>query len=70
MIVLGLASVLSAPTDDKTQCFVHLSFNSILQLINSISNDLKTLLKYFNDTAFVAFLKISFSPLASVFPNN
>ena len=32
---------LSFPFAEKTQYFVHLSFNSILQLINGISNDSK-----------------------------
>ena len=53
-----------------------------LQLLNSISSDLQKLLKYFNGTAIVAFLKIllvwfgaGWTPvfsnnLATVFPNN
>ena len=45
------------PAADKTHYFVHLSFNSTLQLINGISSDLQKLLKYFNGTTIVAFLK-------------
>ena len=56
--ILELLFVLSLPPDDKTQYFVHLSFNSTLQLINGISSDLQKLLKYFNMTAIAAFLKI------------
>ena len=62
--------IISAPAADKTQHFVHLSFNSILQLINDISSDLQKLLKCFNDTAIVAFFRILFAQSASVFPNN
>ena len=51
----------AAPSKDKTQCFVHLSFNSTLHLINGISNDLQKLLRYFNGIEIVAFLRI---PLA------
>ena len=58
MILLGLSFVLSLPAADKTQYFVHLSFNSILQLINGISSDLQKLLKYFNGTAIIAFFRI------------
>ena len=60
-------------TAGKTQYFVHLSFNSTLQLTNVILSDQWRLRKYFNDTAIDAFFKI---PLvlfgigwASVFPN-
>ena len=35
---------------DHTHSFFHVTFKLILQLIKGISNDLKTLLKYFNDT--------------------
>ena len=42
---------LSIPSAEKTQYFVHLSFNSTLQLINDISSELQKLLKYFNGTA-------------------
>ena len=37
---LTLLLTLSLPDADKTQYFVNLSFNSTLQLINSISSDL------------------------------
>ena len=57
---------LSLPAADKIRYFAH----SILQLINSISNDLQKLLKYFNDTAIVTFFSIPFKLSASVFPNN
>ena len=50
------------PAAEKAQYFDRLSFNSTLQLINDILRDLQKLLKYFNGTAIVAFLKI---PLAS-----
>ena len=48
------------PAADKTQYFVHLSFNSSLQLINRISSDRQKLLKHFNGTVIVPFLKIPF----------
>ena len=38
--LLKLALRLSAPAKDKTQYFVNLSLNSILQLINDILGDL------------------------------
>ena len=53
----------------KTQCFVQLSFNSTLQLINGISSDLRKLLTYFNGTAIVASLKTSFDTFAPFFNN-
>ena len=67
---LTLPFVLSASAADKTQYFVHLGFNSTLQLIHSISRDLQKLLKYFNGTGIVAFLKIIFAASATVFSNN
>ena len=69
-ILLELTSLLSTPAADKTQYFFHVSFNSTLKLINGISCDFQKLLKYFNGTAIVAFFRIPFAPLASVFPNN
>ena len=51
------------------QWFAHLSFNSSLQLINGISSDLRTLLRYFNSAAIFVFSKNPFVPSASVFPN-
>ena len=70
IILLGLASALLVPPADRTQYFVHLSFNQNFQLINGISSDLQKLLKYFNGTGIVAFLKIPFPHSASVFSNN
>ena len=65
---------LSVPATEKTQCFVYLSFNSTLQLINGISIGFQKLLKYFNDTAIVTFLKIPLAAFgagwATLFPNN
>ena len=58
MILLDLASALSAVATAKRQYFVHFSFNSTLQLINCISSDFQKLLKYCNDTAFVVFFRI------------
>ena len=57
VMLLGLAFVLSLPAADKTQYFVHVSFNSILQLITGILKDLQKLLKYFNGTAIAAFFR-------------
>ena len=70
IILLELSLLLSAPAANKTQYFVHVSFNSILKLINSILGDLQKLLRYFNDTAIVSFFRIPFNSLAFVFPNN
>ena len=61
IISLWLELVLSLPVAAKTQYFFHLSFNSILQLINGISSGLQKLFKYLNGTTFVAFFRI---PLA------
>ena len=66
IISLALASSLitfSVPPAVKTKYFAHLSFNSTLQLINGILSDLQKLLKYFNSTAIVVFLKIPFAAL-------
>ena len=38
--------------------------------MNSISNDLQKLLKYFNGRAIVTFFEVSFAPTASIFFNN
>ena len=70
IILLRLASVLSALVAFKTQYFVHLVFSSILQLINRISSDIQKLFKYFNCTAIVVYFRILFASLASVFPND
>ena len=69
-ILLGLAFVLLVPAADKTQYFVHLSFNFTLESINGILSDLQKLLKYFNSTKIVAVFEIPFALSASVFPNN
>ena len=58
------------PSSDKTQCFVHLSFDSTLQLINGTSSDLQKLLRYFNGRQFLQFFRIPLLLLATVFPNN
>ena len=70
IILSALITVLTAPAADKTQYFVHLTFNSKLQLINGISSEFQKLLKYFNSITTVAFLKIPFPPSVTVFPNN
>ena len=57
IILLELAFSLSAPPADKTQYFVHLSFNSTLQLLHDNSSDLQKLLKYIIGTAIVSFKK-------------
>ena len=68
--MIELTSLLSLPFVDKTQYFVHLSFNSTLQLINEISSDLQKLPRYFDGTAIVVFLKSSFGSSAPLIPNN
>ena len=70
IILLELTFALSAPAADKTRYFDHLSFNFTLQLIDGISSDLQKLLKYFNGTAIVEFLKILFALSASVSSNS
>ena len=78
IILLLLSSfllwALRVPATSKTQCFVHLSFNSTFQLINGISSDIQKLLKFCNGTAIVAFLEIrlaaSGADCATLFPNN
>ena len=67
LILLELASSLLTLVA-KTQCFVNLSFNSPLQIINSISSELQKLLRHFNDYDFVAFFRIPFA--AAGFPIN
>ena len=52
-LILELALLFSLRSTDKTQCFVHLSFDSTLQLINGISSDVQEILKYFNGIAIV-----------------
>ena len=41
-----------------------------MQLISSMSSNLKKLLKYFNAMVIVVFLRIPLLPSATVFPNN
>ena len=57
----ALALSFSLPNTDKIHCYVHLSLNSTLKLINGISNDPQKLLRFFNGTKIVAFFRI---PLA------
>ena len=68
IILLELASSLSLPPIAKTQCFVHFSFHSTLELINDISFDHQKLLRYLNGTAIVAFSTVPFA--AAVLPIN
>ena len=57
--LLALSLPLSLPFPGKTQYFVHLSFNSIFQLLNGISSALQKLLKqYFNGKAISACFRI------------
>ena len=58
VILFGLSFALSFSFADKTLYFAHLSFNSVLQLINGFSRDLQKILKYFNDTATVSMLPV------------
>ena len=66
IMLSGLALVLSPTATAKTQCFIHLSFNSTFQLINGISIDLQKLLRYFKGTATVVSPKIPFTPSPNV----
>ena len=52
------------PSVAKTQCFTHLSFNSLFQSISDTSSDLQKILRYLNDTEIVAFSEISFAAAA------
>ena len=70
IILLESASSFSAVAEAEKQCFVHLIFNSTLQLISGISIDCQKLLKYFNGTAIVAFFRIELFPSATAFSNN
>ena len=65
VVLVELVFALSAPAADKAQYFVHLIFNSTLQLINGNSSDLQKLLKYFNGTAIVRFFRIPLAWFAS-----
>ena len=55
---------------EKTQYFVRSSSNSTLHSISGVSSDLPKLLRYFNGTAIVAFLKIPSAPFSAVCHNN
>ena len=59
IILLKLALSLSLTSTDKTQCFLHLRFNSTMQLINGISNDIQKLIRHFTGTVIVAFFRIT-----------
>ena len=70
MLLLEPALLFSTPAAAKTQCFVHLSFNSTLHLINGISSDGQKLLTYLNGTTIAAFFRIELFQSATVFFNN
>ena len=63
-MLLELASLLSLTPVAKTQCFVHLSFDSTFQLSNGISSDLQKLLRLFNGTVIDAVFRTSFAATA------
>ena len=69
-IVRMIISLILLSFADKTEWFVHSSFNYTLHLISGISSDLRKLLRYFNGTAAAMFFKIPSSLTASVFANN
>ena len=58
------------PAEVKTQCFLHLGFNSTLLLINGISIDCQKLLRYFNGAAGVASFRIELIQFETVLSNN
>ena len=64
-LIINTASPASA---DKTHYFFRVKFNLILQLIKGISNDLKKLLKYFNDTTTFTLL-FAMAPSRTGLPN-
>ena len=70
IILLKLASAFSTPAEVKTQCFLHLGFNSTLRLINGISIDFQKLLRYFNGAAGVASFRIELIQFETVLSNN
>ena len=49
----------SNPVSEKIQYFVHLGFNSILQLINNILINPQKLLGCFNNAVIASFLKFN-----------
>ena len=61
IVLSELASALSAPAAAKTQYFIHLSFNSTLQLISGISSDLQKLVRYLNSMTIAAFFRVPLS---------
>ena len=63
------APAFSTPSAAETRCPVRLSFDSTLQLLNSISSDLQKLLRYFNGATVVVFFKIELFASATAFPN-
>ena len=69
ILLVQLALLLSLPVVDKAQWLVHWSLNYALQLIIGTSSDLQKLLKNFNAITIVLFLKVPFTPLASVSQN-
>ena len=69
MTLSPFAPAFSTPSAAETQCLVHLSFDSTLQLLNSTSSDLQKLLRYFNGATVVVFFKIELFASATVFPN-
>ena len=58
IIIMITIKIIIISCRQKTQYFVHLSFNLTFQLNNDISSDLQKLLKYFIGIAVVAFLTI------------
>ena len=63
-----IVKVAAVPTLDKIYSSYHFNESSTLQLINSISNDLQKLLKYFNGKTTFTFSFFLFAPSASVLP--
>ena len=70
LLSLTLPLALVALAADKTQYFLHLSFDSTLQLINGISSDLQKLLKYLKGKAIAEIFKFLFALSAAVFSDN
>ena len=67
LTLFELASALSSPNADKKKIIRRITFQLTLQLINSISNDLQKLLRYFNSTATVMLFKIRFASSVILF---
>ena len=66
IMLLELVSGFSIQAAAKRQWFVHLEFDSNLQLINDISSDLQKLIKFFNGAAIFTYSEleqISLPPL-------